>query len=319
MRASIIFAAACLAATAANAGGQLVKKTYVYKTVGDCPIEADVYRADNDKVQPVVVWLQGGSLIIGSRHGAHGGLRNLCRKEEYILVSLDYRLAPEAKLPAIIEDIRDGFTWIRQKGPKLFHADPNKILVAGGSAGGYLTMMTGIAIEPRPTALLAYWGYGGFEAPWAKRPSPHHGKPDSLLPKAEMLKSVGGKVLTGSSGKTVEFKRRVSYYRMCRQTGTWAREVTGLDPDTQADKLRPYCPVRNITPAYPPILMIHGTADTDVPYEESAAMARELARHKVPHELITIPNGGHGLGGGDKKLIAEAHARALEFVKEQLK
>ena len=39
----------------------------------------------------------------------------------------------------------------------------------------------------------------------------------------------------------------------------------------------------------------------------------------MPHELITIPGGGHGLGGGDKNLIAEAHARALEFVKEHLK
>jgi len=43
------------------------------------------------------------------------------------------------------------------------------------------------------------------------------------------------------------------------------------------------------------------------------------SRHGVVHELITVPGGGHGLGGGDPKVIADAHARALEFVKQHLK
>ena len=41
--------------------------------------------------------------------------------------------------------------------------------------------------------------------------------------------------------------------------------------------------------------MIHGTKDTDVPYELSADMAKELAKHKVVHELVTVPEAGHGL------------------------
>ena len=316
---SFVFAVVCLTATWVYADSSWVKKTFVYKTVGDCRIEADVYRAEGDAVQPMVVWLYGGALIIGSRHGVSGGLAALCRKEGYILISLDYRLAPEVKLPGIIDDLRDAFRWIREKGPALFHADPNRIVVAGGSAGGYLTMMMGISIEPRPTALLAYWGYGSFQSPWATQPSTHHGTADSLMPKAEMLKAIGGKVLTGTRGNDDVFKRRVAYYNWLRQNGLWAKTVTGFDPATEGDKLSRYCPVRNITPRYPPMLMIHGTADTDVPCEESAAMARELARHEVPHQLITIPGGGHGLGGGDKKLIADAHARALEFGKQYLK
>ena len=73
-----------------------------------------------------------------------------------MLVSIDYRLAPEVKLPAIIEDLKDAFTWIREKGPPLFHANPEKLVVSGGSAGGYLALMSGICVEPRPTALVAY-------------------------------------------------------------------------------------------------------------------------------------------------------------------
>jgi dipeptidyl aminopeptidase/acylaminoacyl peptidase len=95
--------------------------------------------------------------------------------------------------------------------------------------------------------------------------------------------------------------------------------VTGFDPEKDAAKLDCLCPVRNITSKYPPILMIHGTVDTDVPYEKSALMAKELARHKVVHELITVPNAGHGLSGGDPKLVANAHARARDFIRKHLK
>jgi dipeptidyl aminopeptidase/acylaminoacyl peptidase len=65
--------------------------------------------------------------------------------------------------------------------------------------------------------------------------------------------------------------------------------------------------------------MIHGTKDDDVPYEQSAAMAAELARQKVPHELFKIPGAGHGLTGGDKKLVADVHERAAAFIRKHLK
>ena len=75
---------------------------------------------------------------------------------------------------------------------------------------------------------------------------------------------------------------------------------------TERRKLDPYCPVRNVAASYPPTLLIHGTADTDVPYEQSVEMDRELARRNIPHELVTVPGAGHGLAGGDKKLVDAA-------------
>jgi dipeptidyl aminopeptidase/acylaminoacyl peptidase len=47
-------------------------------------------------------------------------------------------------------------------------------------------------------------------------------------------------------------------------------------------------------------------------------MAKELARHKVAHELITVPGAGHGLSGGDRKRVADAHERALAFIRKYL-
>jgi dipeptidyl aminopeptidase/acylaminoacyl peptidase len=67
------------------------------------------------------------------------------------------------------------------------------------------------------------------------------------------------------------------------------------------------------------VLLVHGTDDTDVPYELSAAMAKELAKHQVEHELVTVPGSGHGLSGGDKKLVAEAYERARAFIRSKLK
>ncbi len=294
-----------------------VKKTYIYKVVGDCRIQADVYRADDRVVRPGVVWMHGGALILGSRRGVPRRLLDLCRDEGFVLVSLDYRLAPEVKLPAIIDDVQDAWAWIRKEGPTRFHVDPEKLLAAGGSAGGYLTMMTGICVEPRPVALLAYWGYGDVDGPWYTQPSEHYRQAVPLVAEEEARRAVGAKVLTGTEGP--EQKARGRYYLYLRQTGLWTKEVTGFDPKTERAKLDPFCPVRNITPDYPPILMIHGTDDTDVPYDLSAAMARELARHGVAHELIMVPGAGHGLGGGDKERVAAAHARALEFVRKHLR
>src|SRR3954452_11149451 len=105
----------CLAAGAAllpahpapAADPPLPKRTYTFKTAGDLKVQADVYRADDAAVRPVVVWIHGGALITGNRASVPRDLLDLCRDEGYALVSLGYRLAPEVKLPDIIADVED--------------------------------------------------------------------------------------------------------------------------------------------------------------------------------------------------------------------
>jgi methylenetetrahydrofolate reductase (NADPH) len=301
----------------ARAEVPFAKRTFTYKTAGHSRIQADVYRPEDKTIRPVLVWIHGGALIVGSRHGIPQDFHQLCRTQGYVLISIDYRLAPEVKLPEIIDDVKDAFRWIRTKGPDLFQGDPDKLVVAGGSAGGYLTMMTGICIQPRPRALVAYWGYGDVDGPWYTEPSEFYRTSGPLISREEAYKAVGTQVLTGAEGDAGQ--ARGKFYRYLRQNGLWTKTVSGFDARAERSKLDPYCPVRNIRSDYPPILMIHGTIDTDVPYEESAAMAKELARQKLPHELITVPGAGHGLSGGDKKLVAAAHERALQFIREHLK
>jgi acetyl esterase/lipase len=290
-------------------------QTVVFKTAGETKIEADVYGAD-DKVRPAVVWIHGGALIMGNRKGVPGQLLDLCRREGCVLVSLDYRLGPEVKLPEIAADVRDALGWLRTEGKKRFHVDPERIAVTGGSAGGYLTLLSGTFAAVRPRALVAYWGYGDVDGDWYTKPSEHYRKA-SLVDRADALKGVGHGVLTGTNAENQEGRRR--YYLYLRQNGLWTKEITGFDPKREKAKIDPYCPVRNVTADYPPTMLIHGTEDTDVPYEQSAAMARELAQHKVKHELVTVTGAGHGLSGGDKAAVAEANRKAVDFLRDQLK
>jgi acetyl esterase/lipase len=302
------------------AAGQPVtpRRTYNFKTVGDTKLQADVYRPPDDRVRPVVVWLHGGALIVGGRESIPRQIAQLCRDEGYVLVSFDYRLAPEVKLPAIVEDVEDAFRWLHEQGPALFHADPDRVVVTGGSAGGYLTLLTGYRVKPRPRGLVAYWGYGDINGSWYTKPSEHYVK-QPLIDKKEAYGAVGKGVLTATVGGAGEARGR--YYLYLRQNGLWTKEVSSYDPATEEGhrKLEPYCPVRNVSAGYPPTLLIHGTVDTDVPYEQSSEMAAELARRGIPHELVTVPGAGHGLIGGDKKLVDAANEKARAFIREHLK
>jgi dipeptidyl aminopeptidase/acylaminoacyl peptidase len=136
-----------------------------------------------------------------------------------------------------------------------------------------------------------------------------------LLSKDEAYSQVGDKVVTGSE---TGLKNRGRFYLYLRQNGLWTREVTGFDPVKERAKLDPFCPVRNVTRDYPPTMLVHGTEDTDVPYELSVNMVEEFKRNKVPHEFITVQGAGHGLSGGDKKLVDAAYAKSLAFIQRSM-
>jgi acetyl esterase/lipase len=287
-------------------------RTYTYKSAGGCEIQADVVSAAGSASKPVVIWIHGGGLINGSRKGIPGDLRELAQSSGYAVVSIDYRLAPNTKLPAIIEDIQDAHRWVRAQGPQLFSADPDRIVVAGGSAGGYLTLMSGFCFDPRPTALVSFWGYGDITAPWYSRPEPFYVK-QPAVPRDEAYAGVSGPPVSGATPETS--KQRGRFYLYCRQQGLWPREVAGHDPDTENEWFNAYCPIRNVSRSYPPTLLIHGTEDTDVPYQQSQDMAAKLAAAGVEHRLITVPGAGHGLSGIDAAELRRIYGQAVDFIK----
>lgn len=266
-------------------------RTLVYKKVEGCEIKADVFGAAAEGQKPAAVWIHGGALIFGSRKLSPKSrvLRSLL-DAGFVVISIDYRLAPETKLPAIIEDVRDAFRWIRANADTL-HINPERIGVCGGSAGGYLTLMTGFCLSPRPKALVPFWGYGDIVGPWYSRPDPFYLKQPAVS-REEALAAVGRVALS----EPPERNNRDRFYLHCRQQGIWPKEVAGHDPDTEARWFDSYCPVRNLTREYPPTMLVHGTQDTDVPYEQSTMMAERLRQVKVEHQMVSVPGGAHGIG-----------------------
>ncbi|MBP86283.1 MAG: hypothetical protein CMJ64_06160 [Planctomycetaceae bacterium] len=290
-------------------------KTYTYKKAGDLEIKADVYRADDETIRPVVVWIHGGALINGHRAGISGRVKQWALDSGYALVSIDYRLAPETQLPEIISDVEDAFAWIRNEGPKLFHIDPDRMAVTGGSAGGYLTLVSGCRVDPKPKVLVAFWGYGDLVGDWYSKPSPHPRHHGTKLSREEAFAQVSGLPVSDSRERK---GNGGAFYQHCRQHGIWPKSVSGWDPHTEPEKFYPFMPVKNVDGEYPPTVLIHGTRDTDVPYEQSVMMKEQFAKHRVRHELLSIPNGEHGLAGGDATLINAAYKQALAFADEYL-
>jgi acetyl esterase/lipase len=295
------------------------ERTYTYKRVGGCDLQADVYLPPLDKARPpfpVILSLHGGALIMGQRKYLSDHRRDRYLNAGFALVCVDYRLAPETKLPAIIEDLQDACRWVRDKGPGLFHADPDRLAVVGYSAGGYLTLMAGACVQPRPRALVSFYGYGDIVGPWYSRPDPFYCTAPAVS-REEAYSAVGQKVICETNGQP----NRHRFYLYCRQQGLWPKEISGHDPDTEPGFFRPYCPVRNVTREYPPTLLLHGDKDTDVPYQLSVMMADALRRGGVEHELITIPNGPHGFdfSPADDPVVSSALDRELAFLKRHLR
>jgi len=290
------------------------KRTYCYKQVGDCKIHADVYRLGEEKSRPAIVWIHGGALISGNRANLHPAQLDKYLSAGFNVISIDYRLAPETKLKFIIEDLRDAFKWVRQRGPELAGIDPDRIAVVGHSAGGYLALMTGVCVKPCSKAIVSFYGYGDIAGEWYSRPDPFYCQQPAVM-KDEAYAVVGNGIISETNSR-----ERFRFYLYCRQNGLWPKEIAGHDPDKRPKAFNPFCPVRNVTKKYPPTLLLHGDKDTDVPYEQSVLMAKMLTRHQVEHQLITMTNRGHGFDGGrrvaEDPVIAETFDQVVAFLKK---
>jgi acetyl esterase/lipase len=287
-------------------------QTYTYKVAENCPIQADVYQPSGAGPHPAILWIHGGALILGSRGALSPAQAATYLNAGYAIVAIDYRLAPETHLEQIILDLRDAYLWLREQGPVLLNIDPERIAAVGHSAGGYLALMLGYCVTPRPRAIVSFYGYGDIVSPWYTRPSPYYCQ-QPLVSQMDADRTVGITPLTSDP-----FAERFPYYLRCRQQGTWPWAVSGHDPEQDPAWFKPYCPARNITPHYPPTLLIHGDQDTDVPQEQSLLLAQEMERCGVEHELVVLANRGHGFDGeGDgmqDPVIAGVFERVLAFL-----
>ena len=115
-------------------------------------IPARVYAPSAGAPLPAVVYFHGGGWVQGDLETHHGLCARLARHAGVLVVAVDYRLAPEHKFPAAVEDCMAAYRWMRSHGRDI-GADSNRVAVAGDSAGGNLSAVvsqlaasTGIAV-----------------------------------------------------------------------------------------------------------------------------------------------------------------------------
>lgn len=286
-------------------------KTYEYKNVDNCSILLDVYNSPINN-SPVIIYIHGGGLILGSRKNVIEEQINLYNMVGFTVVSIDYRLAPETKLEQIVEDVRDAIEWVKNEGKKLFDIDIDKIVVIGGSAGGYLSLMTG-TFKHRPKAIVSFYGYGDILGKWSLRPSEFYCE-KVLVTKEQAYDCIDGYILSEGD------KQRFLFYLYCRQNGVWIKEVSGYNTLIQRKKIIPFCPIYNIDKDFPPTLLLHGDKDNDVPYEQSVTMSDELSKFGICNELITIKGGEHEFDQNmDSYYVKKAFESVFSFLTKHLK
>jgi acetyl esterase/lipase len=109
---------------------------------------------------PLVVYFHGGGWVIADKDTYDGGARGLSKQANAVVVSVDYRRAPEAKFPAQHDDALATYRWAVANAASI-NADPGRVALAGESAGGNLTVATAIAVRdaggPQPVHILSVY------------------------------------------------------------------------------------------------------------------------------------------------------------------
>jgi acetyl esterase len=120
---------------------------------GDVPVR--IYRPSAATPLPALLWFHGGGWTIGSVESHDPTCRSLANAVDCVVVSVDYRLAPEHKFPCAVEDAWAATEWVARQSEEL-GIDPARLGVAGDSAGGNLAAVVALLARDAGTPPLAF-------------------------------------------------------------------------------------------------------------------------------------------------------------------
>lgn len=108
------------------------------------PLPVRIYTPTGPGPFPVIVYFHGGGWVLADKSVYDGGARGLAKEANAVVVSVDYRLAPESKFPAQHDDALAAYQWVAANAASII-GDPWRLAIAGESAGGNLAIATAIA------------------------------------------------------------------------------------------------------------------------------------------------------------------------------
>lgn len=270
--------------------------------IGYRPLQLDLY-LHRDRAsappRPLVLWVHGGgwSRGDGRQSGAFADwpsvLASLAARG-YVVASVDYRLSGEAHFPAQIRDVKAAIRYLRSEAGA-YGIDPARVYVWGGSAGGHLAALTattcGVAAfsPPASTGRLP-----GSQARTAK-PLPQ----SDCVEGAVIWYGIFDLTRQGPGAGSALTAARIDDLLGCKAGSCDAAE-------------RMASPIDHVDRATPPMLLIHGTADTEVSVDQSKAMAAAMRKAGAPVELMLVPGANHGLIAPDPVATRRDSLAALD-------
>ncbi len=262
----------------------------VYGKGGNDELQLDIAKpGEGSGPFPAVVFIHGGGWSGGNRAGFRG-FAEQAAKRGYVGLTISYRLTqidPETKVgkvpfPAQIEDCKCAIRWLRANAAK-YNVDAKHIGVGGGSAGGHLSLLVG------------------------------------LTDSSHKLEGSGGHADQSSRVQAVVNIFGPTDIKACWDTSAGARQfIQGLcgKLDDPKNTFKAASPVTYISSDDPPILTLHGSADTLVPPSQATLLDEQLKTAKVKHELVILEGEGHGFKGEKQ---TQAMNAMWKFLDENLK
>lgn len=237
-----------------------VERDVTYCTMGDVALKLDVYipNPTDGKPLPVAINVHGGSWSGGDKENSDSSADIPTLVERgYLVVGVNYRLAPKYKFPAQIEDVKCAVRFLRAHAAQ-YHLDPNRIGAWGCSAGGHLVSLLGT------TDKSAGWDNVGEYKDQSSRvqavaalSAPTDITLYNVIARSDMLQRVFG-------------------------------SQTGINP-----VLVRASPTTFVTKDDPPFLILQGDQDDVVPLKQGEKLHDKLTAAGVPANLVTIKNGRH--------------------------
>jgi acetyl esterase/lipase len=121
----------------------------VYARMSGLNLKLDVYhRRDRPAKRPTLMQIHGGAWVLGSKNEQGLPLMLHLAARGWVCISVNYRLSPHATFPEQLIDLKHAIGWIREHGPE-YGADPDFLVVTGGSAGGHLAALTALTANDR--------------------------------------------------------------------------------------------------------------------------------------------------------------------------
>ena len=236
----------------------------VYGSANNTALKLDIwYPRDNDQPTPTVIFIHGGGWIFGSKEGAVYQLLPYLERG-WRVVNVEYRMAGNSLAPGAVEDSRCALRWV-YRNAKQYKFDTSKIILTGQSAGGHLSLITGMLPDGTPLDNRCY-----ADAKYGDVP----------MKVAAIINWYG----ITDVNDVIEGPNVKNYGPM------WI----GAMPNA-AEVARSVSPLTYVRSGLPPIISIQGDKDDVVPYSHSTRLKEALDKAGDINRLVTIRGGGHGM------------------------